>query len=148
MWYIHIHRYLWASLTAQLVKNPPEMQETPVWFLVQEAPCLEGTGYPFQYFWSSLVAQLANNLRAMQETWVPFLGLEDPMEKGRATHSSILTWRIPWTRVYRIAKSCIWLSEFHFTHTHIYIHTAEYYLVFRKRKTVFAVCDNMDGLGR
>ena len=33
----------------------------------------------------------------MQETWVGFLGQEDPLEKGMATHSSILTWRIPWT---------------------------------------------------
>ena len=33
----------------------------------------------------------------MQETWVQFLGQEDPLEKGMATHSSILAWRIPWT---------------------------------------------------
>ena len=33
----------------------------------------------------------------MQETWVQFLGWEDPLEKGMATHSSILAWRIPWT---------------------------------------------------
>ena len=37
------------------------------------------------------------NLPAMQETWVPALGWEDPLEKGMATHSSILAWRIPWT---------------------------------------------------
>ena len=36
-------------------------------------------------------------LPAMQETWVRFLGQEDPLEKGMATHSSILAWRIPWT---------------------------------------------------
>ena len=33
----------------------------------------------------------------MQETWVPSLGQEDPLEKGMATHSSILAWEIPWT---------------------------------------------------
>ena len=44
----------------------------------------------------SLVAQLVKNPSAMQETWVPFLGWEDPLEKGTATHSSILAWRIPW----------------------------------------------------
>ena len=44
-----------------------------------------------------LVAQTLNNLPAMQETWVRTLGLEDPLEKGTATHSSILAWRIPWT---------------------------------------------------
>ena len=37
------------------------------------------------------------NLPAMQETWVWSLGQEDPLEKGMATHSSTLTWRIPWT---------------------------------------------------
>ena len=47
--------------------------------------------------WVSLVAQLVKNLPAMQETWVRPLGWEDPLEKGMATHSSILAWRIPWT---------------------------------------------------
>ena len=45
----------------------------------------------------SLVAQLVKNPSAMRETWVRFLGWEDPLEKGKATHSSILAWRIPWT---------------------------------------------------
>ena len=43
------------------------------------------------------MAQLVKNLSAMQETWVQSLGQEDPLEKGMATHSSILAWRIPWT---------------------------------------------------
>ena len=46
---------------------------------------------------ASLVAQMVKNLPAMLETWVQSLGWEDPMEKGMATHSSILAWRIPWT---------------------------------------------------
>ena len=46
---------------------------------------------------TSLVAQLAKNPPAVRETWVRSLGLEDPLEKGKATHSSILAWRIPWT---------------------------------------------------
>ena len=49
------------------------------------------------YLWASLVAQLVKNLPAMQETWVRSLGWEDNLEKGKATHSSILAWRIPWT---------------------------------------------------
>ena len=53
-------------------------------------------GYPLQYSWASLVAQLVKNLPAMRETWVPSLGWEDPLEKRKATHSSILAWRIPW----------------------------------------------------
>ena len=44
-----------------------------------------------------LVAQMLKNLPAMQETQVHSLGWEDPLEKGMATHSSILAWRIPWT---------------------------------------------------
>ena len=57
----------------------------------------EGMGYPLQYSWAPLVAQLVKNLPAMPETWVPSLGWEEPLEKGKATHSRILTWRIPWT---------------------------------------------------
>ena len=56
----------------------------------------EGIGYPRQYSWASLIAQLAMNLPAMRETWVQSLGWEDLLEKGKATHSSILAWRIPW----------------------------------------------------
>ena len=50
----------------------------------------EEIGYPFQYLGASLVAQLVKNPPAMQETWVQSLGWEDPLEKGKATHSSIL----------------------------------------------------------
>ena len=57
----------------------------------------EGIDYPLQYSWASLVAQLVKNPAALQETWVWSLGWEDPLDKGRATHSSILAWRIPWT---------------------------------------------------
>ena len=46
--------------------------------------------------WASLVAQIVNNLPAMRETWIRSLGWEDPLEKGKATHSSILAWRISW----------------------------------------------------
>ena len=46
---------------------------------------------------ASPVVQLVKNLPAMWETWVRSLGWEDSLEKGMATHSSILAWRIPWT---------------------------------------------------
>ena len=49
------------------------------------------------YVQTSIVAQLVKNLPTMLETWVLSLGWEDPLEKGKATHSSILAWRIPWT---------------------------------------------------
>ena len=57
----------------------------------------ERIGYPFQYSWASLVAELVKNLPAKQKTWIRSLGWEDPLEKGKATHSSILAWRIAWT---------------------------------------------------
>ena len=69
----------------------------------------EGIGYPLPYSWAhclmevelihtSLIAQLVKNLPAMRETWVWSLGQEDPLEKEKATHSSILAWRLynPW----------------------------------------------------
>ena len=43
------------------------------------------------------MAQLVKNPPAMKETWVLSLGWEDPLEEGKATHSSVLVWRIPWT---------------------------------------------------
>ena len=52
----------------------------------------EGIGYPLHYSWASLVTQLVKNPPAIWET----LGWEDALEKGRATHSSILAWRILW----------------------------------------------------
>ena len=55
----------------------------------------EGNGNPLQYSCTSLVTQLVKNLPAMWETWVRSLGWEDPLEKGIATHCSILAWRIP-----------------------------------------------------
>ena len=45
--------------------------------------------------WAFLMAQTVKNQPAMQETWVPSLGWEVPLEKGKATHSSNLAWRIP-----------------------------------------------------
>ena len=82
----------------------------------------EGIGYPLQYSWASLVAQLVNNPPAMWYTWVWSLGWEDPLEKGKATHSSILAWRIPWTCiVHRVMKSQTQLSDFHFQPLEKYI---------------------------
>ena len=95
-----LRSFYWCiSLVAQLVKNLPAMQETPVWFLGWEDSPREGIGYLLQYSWASLVVQLVKNPPAMWETWVQSLGWEDTLEKGMATHSSILAWRIPWTIV-------------------------------------------------
>ena len=53
-------------------------------------------GVPDTQFWDSIVAQMVKNLPAVWETWIWSLGPEDPLEKGMATHSSILAWEIPW----------------------------------------------------
>ena len=58
----------------------------------------EELGYPLQYSWASLVAQMVKNPPAMRETWVQSLGWEDPLEEGMTTHSSILAWRIQWSK--------------------------------------------------
>ena len=79
-----------ASLLAQLVKNPPALQETLVRFLAQEDLLKGGIGYPLQHSWASLVAQLVKSLPAMQETWVLSLGWEEFLEKDVAPHSSNL----------------------------------------------------------
>ena len=64
---------------------------------------------------ASLAARLVKNLPAMWETWDRSLGWEDLLEKGKANHSSILPWRIPWTvMVHGVAKSRTRLSDFHF----------------------------------
>ena len=52
---------------------------------------------PLQHSWAFLVTQLVKNPLAFQETWVRSLIWEDSLQKGTATHSSVLAWRIPWT---------------------------------------------------
>ena len=52
---------------------------------------------PIERNWIFPVARMVKNLPAVQETWVPSLGWEDPLEKGMATYSGILAWRITWT---------------------------------------------------
>ena len=64
----------------------------------------EGIGHPLQYSWASLTVQVVKNLPAVQETWVRSLGWEVPLEKEKATHSSILVWRIP-MYVHGVTKS-------------------------------------------
>ena len=64
-----------ASLVAQLVKNLPAIK----------------------ICWRRDRLPTSKNSPAMQETWVQSLGWEDPLEKGKASHYSILAWRLPWT---------------------------------------------------
>ena len=69
----------------------------PIWIPGSGRSTGEGMDYSLQYSWVSLVAELVKNPPAMRETWVRSLSWEDPLEKEKATHSSILAWRIPWT---------------------------------------------------
>ena len=70
-----------SSMIPQLVKNPSS---------VPGSGRFAGEGILLQDSWASLGAQLVKNLPARQETWIQSLGWEDPLEKGKATHSSIL----------------------------------------------------------
>ena len=84
-----------TSLIAQLVKNPPAVQETGFTSWVRKIRWRRDR-LPLQYSSASLVAQLVQNQPAMRETRIRSLPWEDPLEKEMATHSSILAWRIPW----------------------------------------------------
>ena len=98
----------------------------------------QGTDFPtwirtsLHFTWASLVAQRVKYLPAVQETWVWTLGREDPLEKGMATHSSILAWRSPWmeepgrlqsTGSQRVRHD--WSTSLHFTYRNLWtdIHT-------------------------
>ena len=70
----------------------------------KESDMTEQLHFHFQSVWASLVGQLVKNPPAMHETWVQSLGWEDPLEKGKASHSSILAWRIPWSVVHRVQR--------------------------------------------
>ena len=68
--------------------------------------------------WAFLVAQTVGNLPSMQKTRIQPLGLENSLEKGMATHSSILAWRFPWTQepdVLQSMESQSWTGLFTFT---------------------------------
>ena len=70
-----------SSLVAQLVKNPPAIQETPVRFPGSGRSSGEGLGYLLQYSWALLVTQMVKNSPAMWETWVRSLDWEDPWRR-------------------------------------------------------------------
>ena len=89
---------------------------------------------------------MVKNLSAMQETGVRFLGHEDPLEKGTATHSSTLAWRIPWTEEFsglqsmgsqRVRQDCATntLSQLEFHHLHLIDLPFQTYRLYRDRHT-------------
>ena len=93
---VNFHHLIWAYLIAQLVKSASNA-EYPGLIPGSGRSAGEGIDYPLQYSWAFLVAQLVKNPPAMWETWIQSLSWKDPLEKGKATHFSILAWRIPRT---------------------------------------------------
>ena len=87
----------WGFLHSSVGKESACNAGDPSWIPVLGRSPREVIGYPLKYSWASLVAQWVKNLPAMREICVRSLDWEDPLEKGKATHSSILAWRIWWT---------------------------------------------------
>ena len=69
------------------------------------------------------MSQMVKNLPAMQETWVQFLGQKDPLQKGMATHSGILAWRVSWTEEPNGLQSMGSQSQTRLSNTHTHTHT-------------------------
>ena len=86
---------LWTLQVTRVRKAGPHSKTLPVhtWW-ASVALSVGGLNEIYAKVWTSLVAELVKNLPAMRETWVRSLGWEDPLEKGKATHFSILAWRI------------------------------------------------------
>ena len=83
---------------------------------------------------------MVKNLPAMRETWVQSMGWEDPLEKGMATHSSFLAWRIPRTLQSMGSKRVRLDSDFHFTSIHTYIELRSCSVV----NSCLTLCDPLD----
>ena len=96
-----------------------------------------------QHSWAFLVAQLVKNPPAMWETWVRSLGWEGPLEKGMATHSSILAWRIPWTVYSMGSQRWTQLSDFHFSCIYVYTHIKFLYMC---KFCVYRLCRSACGI--
>ena len=92
------------------------------------------------FVWASLVAQLVKKPSAMRETWIRSLGLQDPLEKGRATHSSILENSMVCI-VHGVAKSRTRLSDFHLDIIRLFIvhSSAGFVEYFQGRVTILRV---------
>ena len=101
-WFRHqkMHRRLWG-VSIKERKSGRQSGCSRIWLTALVESLINSTTiyWVLTYMRSgaSLVAQIVKNLPVMQETRVQPLGWEDPLEKGMATHSSILAWRIPWT---------------------------------------------------
>ena len=115
-----LHQSLWLCGSQQIVENssrdgnnrspdlPPNIQVKKQ----QLEPDMEqqtGSKLGKEFVKAVFVVQLVKNLPAMWETWVWSLGWVDPLEKGKATHSSILAWRLPWGHKESDTTEWLWL---------------------------------------
>ena len=96
-WNLKLLSVRWSFPGSFVDKVPTCKAGDPGLILGSGRSAWEGIGYPLQHSWALLVAQLVKNLPAMQKAWVQSLVWDNPLEKGKATHSSILAWRILWT---------------------------------------------------
>ena len=108
-------QYSWASLVAQLVKNLLAMWRPGFDPWVGKIPWRRER-LPTPVFLGFPCGSAGKESACIAKTWVWSLGWEDPLEKGKATHSSILPWRIPWTvqSVHGVTESRTQLRDFHF----------------------------------
>ena len=104
LWVLVRDREAWFSAVVRVTKSRTWQSN---WTIYEDTNLVESgmgnTDFATLLYWlqrASLVAQSVKNLPAMQEIWVRSLGQEDSLEKERATHSSILSWKIPWTEEY------------------------------------------------
>ena len=95
--YAHVFPSSFAFYCSNLFELTRSLMFLPyAFFLWWVSRALQNVYVTPSAFWASLVAQTVKRLPAVRETWVQSLGWEDPLEKGMATHSSTLAWKIPW----------------------------------------------------
>ena len=87
---------MWGCPDSSVGKESTCNEVDPGWIPWSGRSAGEGIDYSLQSSWTSIVAQLVKNLRAVRETWVQPLSWEDLLEKGKATHSSILENFMDW----------------------------------------------------
>ena len=118
------HKYTCVFSLLNLCPSPTPSQ--PCRCYAADSHCLSISHLVVCICGASLGTQMGTNLPAAQETWVQAPGWEDPLEKGMATHPSILAWRIPWTKPGRL-QSMGWQRVRHdwaaHARTHIHAHT-------------------------
>ena len=88
-------REAWRAAFHGVSKSRTQLSDWLNWIFTLSLQLYTQIFTPYTFKRASLMSQMVKNMPAMRETWVQYLGQEDPLEKGMATHSSILAWRIP-----------------------------------------------------